>query len=46
MSDAPQGQDWWQASDGKWYPPAGAGEGGAPPPSSSGGGGLSSVPVP
>jgi TM2 domain len=21
MSDAPQGQSWWQASDGKWYAP-------------------------
>ncbi len=21
MSDAPQTPDWWQASDGKWYPP-------------------------
>jgi len=21
MSDVPQGTDWWQASDGKWYPP-------------------------
>ena len=21
MSDAPQGPDWWQASDDKWYPP-------------------------
>jgi hypothetical protein len=21
MSDAPQAEDWWQASDGKWYPP-------------------------
>ena len=21
MSDAPQGEGWWQASDGKWYPP-------------------------
>lgn len=21
MSDTPQGQGWWQASDGKWYPP-------------------------
>lgn len=21
MSDAPQGQGWWQASDGRWYPP-------------------------
>ncbi len=23
MSDFPQGQGWWQASDGKWYPPSG-----------------------
>lgn len=22
MSDASQGPGWWQASDGKWYPPA------------------------
>lgn len=21
MTDAPQGSGWWQASDGKWYPP-------------------------
>ncbi len=21
MSDAPEGANWWQASDGKWYPP-------------------------
>lgn len=21
MSDAPQGPGWWQASDGRWYPP-------------------------
>ena len=21
MSDVPQGEGWWQASDGKWYPP-------------------------
>jgi hypothetical protein len=21
MSDVPQGSGWWQASDGKWYPP-------------------------
>jgi hypothetical protein len=21
MSDMPQGSGWWQASDGKWYPP-------------------------
>lgn len=29
MSDAPQGPGWWQASDGKWYPPQPAA---APPP--------------
>jgi type IV pilus assembly protein PilA len=23
MSDAPQGPGWWQASDGRWYPPEG-----------------------
>jgi uncharacterized membrane protein len=23
MSDVAQGPGWWQASDGKWYPPAG-----------------------
>ena len=22
MSDGPQGEGWWQASDGKWYPPS------------------------
>jgi hypothetical protein len=37
MSDAPQGPGWWQASDGKWYPPeqnpnAGPPPGGGPPP--------------
>ena len=26
MSDVSRGEDWWQASDGKWYPPE------APPP--------------
>lgn len=30
MSDVPQRQGWWQASDGKWYPP---GSGTAPPSS-------------
>ncbi len=30
MSDIPQAPDWWQASDGKWYPPQ-AGQG-APDP--------------
>lgn len=37
MSDTPQGANWWQASDGRWYPPeahpaggqAGAGQAGA-----------------
>lgn len=28
MSDAPQGPGWWQASDGRWYPPQPV----APPP--------------
>jgi uncharacterized membrane protein len=45
VSDSPQGPGWWQASDGKWYPPeqapggatAGAAPGGAP---AGGGGGL------
>ena len=31
MSDAPQGPGWWQASDGKWYPPS-ASPAYAPPP--------------
>lgn len=31
MSDAPQGPGWWQASDGKWYPPS-APPAYAPPP--------------
>lgn len=30
MSDAPQGPDWWQAADDRWYPPQQA----APPPGS------------
>jgi TM2 domain-containing membrane protein YozV len=31
MSDVPQGDGWWQASDGKWYPPTQApGETSAP----------------
>lgn len=30
MSDAPQGPGWWEASDGKWYPPEQA-PGTAPP---------------
>lgn len=38
MSDAPQGPGWWQASDGKWYPPEQQPAGGAPsgPPPAGG----------
>ena len=32
MSDSSQGDGWWVASDGKWYPPAGAQTVPAPPP--------------
>lgn len=35
MSDTPQGPGWWQASDGKWYAPAGATPPPPPPPSGS-----------
>lgn len=36
MSDTSQGPGWWQASDGKWYPPAQADTGSSPatPPAS------------
>jgi len=37
MSDTSQGPGWWQASDGKWYPPEQAPGGGA---TSGGGGGA------
>jgi len=30
VSDAPQGPGWWQASDGKWYPPETAPPGASP----------------
>lgn len=39
MSDTSQGPGWWQASDGKWYPPEQA-PGAAPQPAASGGGRL------
>ncbi len=39
MSDTPQGPGWWQASDGKWYPPEQA-PGASPTP---GGGGVSAL---
>ncbi len=47
MSDAPQGEGWWQASDGKWYapeqrtqqqPPPGAPAGYGPSPGPAGAG--------
>ena len=38
MSDASQGPGWWQASDGKWYPPEQA-QGPQPAPAGGGGGG-------
>jgi len=44
MSDSPQGPGWWQASDGKWYPPEqapGGGGGGA----GGGGGGAAAFSV-
>lgn len=34
MSDAPQGPGWWQAADGRWYPPDQA-PGWAPPPTAA-----------
>lgn len=37
MSDTPQGPGWWQASDGKWYPPESAPGGGSSPVSGGGG---------
>ena len=39
MSDSSQGPGWWQASDGKWYPPEQS-PGAAPQPASSSGGRL------
>jgi hypothetical protein len=42
VSDTPQGSDWWQASDGKWYPPEQAPGGGASP---AGGGGAVTLDV-
>ncbi len=37
MSDVSNGPGWWQASDGKWYPPEQAAEAASTPPPSSGG---------
>lgn len=41
MSDTSQGPDWWQASDGKWYPPQSAVPPPPPPPASAAGAGGS-----
>jgi hypothetical protein len=46
MSDTPQGPDWWQASDDKWYPPPRPqmpGDAGAGSPSATPGGGPSDL---
>lgn len=37
MSDTQQGQDWWKASDGKWYPPNAPLDRGAQPQAKKGG---------
>jgi uncharacterized membrane protein len=42
MSDTSQGPGWWQASDGKWYPPEQAPSGGAITPA---GGGAATVDI-
>ena len=42
MSDSPQGPGWWQASDGKWYPPEQAPGAGA---TGGGGGGAAAFSV-
>jgi hypothetical protein len=36
VSDASQGPGWWQASDGKWYPPQSAPQPPPPPPPGAG----------
>lgn len=40
MSDTPQGPGWWQASDGKYYPPQPNQQAAAPPPGSAPTGGA------
>jgi hypothetical protein len=44
VSDTPQGQDWWQASDGKWYAPQGDQQ--LPPPGTFSGGPQAGYPPP
>lgn len=43
MSDSSQGEGWWQASDGKWYPPEQAPGTPSPAPGPSSGGGRLDV---
>lgn len=43
MSDSSQGPGWWQASDGKWYPPDPSSQ---PPPPPPAGGGRRAKPPP
>ncbi len=43
MSDSSQGPGWWQASDGRWYPPDQAPSSGAQPAPAGGTGGTPSI---
>ncbi len=43
-ADEPQGENWWQASDGKWYPPTRPSTPMPPPPVPTGGGAGSDQP--
>jgi hypothetical protein len=45
MSDTSQGPGWWQASDGKWYPPETAPGGATGGPAMAGAGGSGSVDI-
>ena len=45
MSDTPQGPGWWQASDGRWYPPEQA-PGATPAPAPDAGAALGPAPSP
>src|SRR5690554_2640057 len=46
MSDAAQGPGWWQAADGKWYPPEAAPGAAAPNPGYTGGPPAAGAPNP
>ena len=46
MSDVSQGPGWWQASDGKWYPPEQHPNYRPPPPPTAPGGAFSPMPPP